>query len=166
MLVVAGFSSILHGSLSPERRGPLAAELIARFSPVALTAATLLATTGIITAWRHLKYVAALWTTNYGYALDIKLCLVAIVLALGAFNWRRMKPRLGTEAAAYSIERSARAELTVAAIVLAVTAVLVNLPAPKAPHAPATRRDGPRVTETSRRSPVKVASRRARTVRA
>ncbi|HEV2641836.1 MAG TPA: CopD family protein, partial [Candidatus Elarobacter sp.] len=108
--------------------------LVARFSPVALWAAAILGISGVITAWRHLKFVAALWTTPYGYALDIKLALVAIVLGLGAWNWRRMSPRLGAEAAAHEMRRSATAELTFAAIVLAVTAVLVSLPAPKLPH--------------------------------
>ena len=44
---------------------------------------------GVITAWRHLKYLSALWTTPYGYALLLKLALVAAVFSLGAWNWRR-----------------------------------------------------------------------------
>ena len=44
---------------------------------------------GVITVWRHLKYLSALWTTPYGYALLLKLALVAAVFSLGAWNWRR-----------------------------------------------------------------------------
>jgi putative copper export protein len=109
------------------------AVLVSRFSPLALGSAALLGVTGVITAWRHLKYWSALWTTPYGYALDVKLALVLCVLALGAWNWRRMTPRLGDESAAHTLRRSARAELSFAALVLLVTGVLVSLPAPKAP---------------------------------
>ncbi len=134
VLLVAGLPAILRSQLPSERRGALVAELVARFSPLALWAASLLGITGVITAWRHLKFVAALWTTSYGYALDLKLIIVAIVLSLGAWNWRRMSPRLGSEGAAHQLRRSAKAELAFAAVVLAITAVLVSLPSPKLPH--------------------------------
>ena len=60
-----------------------------------------------------------------------KLCLVAGVVALGAWNWRRQKPRMGSEAGAIALRRSASAELTLAGAVLVVTAILVSLPTPK-----------------------------------
>ncbi len=134
VLVVAGLPAILRGTVPSERRGALVAEMVATFSPVAIGASLLLVATGITTAWRHLKFVAALWTTSYGYALDVKLLLVAIVVTLGAWNWRRMRPRLGSEAAAHEIRRSATRELFFAALVLVVTGVLVTLPAPHLPH--------------------------------
>ena len=136
VMVIAGFPAVLHSALESDRRGALIAALVARVSPVALVAAAVLGITGVTTAWRHLKFVAALWTTPYGFALDLKLLFVAIVVMLGAWNWRRVSPRLGSESAAHAIKRSAKAELTFAAIVLAVTAVLVSLPAPRLPHAP------------------------------
>lgn len=134
VLVVAGLPAILRGAIPNERRGALVADMIANFSTVAIGAASLLVITGVTTAWRHLKFVAALWTTSYGYALDVKLVIVAIVVALGAWNWRRMRPRLGSEAAAHEIRRSATRELCFAALVLVVTGVLVSLPGPRLPH--------------------------------
>jgi len=134
VLVVAGLPAILRSTLSSERRGTLVADLVGDFSPVAIGASLLLVITGITTAWRHLKFVAALWTTPYGYALDVKLVLVATVVALGAWNWRRMRPRLGAEQAAHDIRRSAKAELFVASLVLVVTGILVSLPSPRLPH--------------------------------
>lgn len=131
VLVVAGLPALLRGSGPADRRGPLIAELVARFSSLALAAGALLGVTGVITAWRHLKSWSALWTTSYGYAFDAKMCVVLIVAALGAWNWRRMRPRLGTEEAGYALRRSATAELAFAAVVLVITAVLVSLPAPK-----------------------------------
>ena len=111
----------------------MVALLVSRFSPLALGAAALLGTTGVITAVRHLKYWSALWTTPYGYVFDVKFALVLCVIALGAWNWRRMTPRLGDEAAAHDLRRSARAELTFAGLVLLVTGILVSIPSPRAP---------------------------------
>jgi putative copper export protein len=99
------------------------ANMVYRFSPLALTAFAVLASTGVITAWRHLKRLDNLWATPYGTTLIIKLCVVAVVVALGAWNWRRH--------AASSLRRSAIAEVTAATIVLMITAVLVSLPSPK-----------------------------------
>jgi putative copper export protein len=134
VVVVAGLPAILRSTLSSERRGALVADLIGDFSPVAIGASLLLVVTGITTAWRHLKFLAALWTTPYGYALDIKLVFVATVVVLGAWNWRRMRPRLGAEQAAHDIRRSAKAELFVASLVLVMTGILVSLPSPRLPH--------------------------------
>jgi putative copper export protein len=131
VLVFAGLVSVWRGSNSSDERGRLVTEMVSRFSPLALSAAGLLAVTGVTTAWRHLKHLNSLWTTPYGYTLDAKLCVVAIVVALGAWNWRRMAPQLGNESAAIAIRKSARTELSVAAVVLALTSLLVSLPSPK-----------------------------------
>jgi len=137
VLLIAGLPAILRSSVPPDRRGPLLADLVARFSSLALGAAALLGVTGAVTAWRHLKYVAALWTTPYGYAFDLKMLFVLIVVALGAWNWRRMRPRLPLdlegEGAVEALRRSAKRELLFAAVVLVITAVLVSLPAPQLP---------------------------------
>jgi copper transport protein len=133
VLVVAGLPALLRGPLETDRRGPLVAELVARFSNLALGAAALLGVTGVITAWRHLKYWAALWTTSYGLAFDAKMLVVLCVAGLGAWNWKRMRPQLGTESAGFRLQRSAAAELAFAAVVLLITAVLVSLPAPRLP---------------------------------
>jgi len=63
--------------------------------------------------------------------LIVKLLLAGTVFALGAWNWRRQRPTLGTEDASQSIRRSSLAELTVATLVLAATAIVVSLPSPK-----------------------------------
>lgn len=122
MLVVAG--------IALTRNGAIVAAMVHAFSPLALIAAGVLAFTGVNTAWRHLKQLSALWTTPYGYALIAKLCVVLVVVALGAWNWRRQRPLLGTESAAGALRRSAIAELVAATVVLAITAVLVALPSP------------------------------------
>jgi putative copper export protein len=67
----------------------------------------------------------------------VKLVFVAMVFGLGAFNWRRQRPTMGSESAATSLQRSARAELTMAGIVLIITSILVSLPSPRKPGPPA-----------------------------
>ena len=135
-VVTAGILPSLRSGLTPERRGPFVRDMVARFSPLALVSAAVLALFGVITAWRHLKTLSALWTTPYGITLIVKLCLVACVLALGAFNFRRQRPLLGTDAGARSLRGSATAELAMATLVLVVTSLLVSMPSPKPPGAP------------------------------
>jgi putative copper export protein len=130
VLVAAGLPAALSAS-DRARRGPIVATMVNRFSPLALTAGGTLVLFGVITAWRHLKRLDALWTTPYGFTLFGKLCVVAVVFALGAWNWRRQRPLLGTEPAAQTIRRSARAELSFALVVLIITSFLVALPAPR-----------------------------------
>ena len=134
VFVVAGLSAALHTSMPADQRGPIVSRWVNAFSPLALGSASLLVLTGVITAVRHLKYVAALWTTSYGFALDAKLCAVACVVALGAWNWKRVKPICHTEPGARQLQRSARAELAMAAVVLAITGILLSLPSPKRPQ--------------------------------
>lgn len=131
IMLVAGFTTILHSDLPPIRRGSIAANMVHRFSPLALSAFAILGLTGVITAWTHLKRLDALWTTAYGLTLIAKLCVVLIVVGLGAWNWRRQRPLLGTESAAAVLRRSATAEVVAATIVLVITSVLVSLPSPR-----------------------------------
>jgi putative copper export protein len=131
VLVVAGLSSLF--AHEPRgRRGPIAADMVNNFSPLALSMGGVVVTFGLITAWRHLHVLSNLWSTPYGYALIVKLLLAATVFSLGAWNWRRQRPTLGSEDASISIRRSSIAELTVATLVLIATAIVVSLPSPKA----------------------------------
>lgn len=131
VLVTAGLSALLKNEQTRERRGAIAADMVNGFSPLALTMGVVVVLFGLITAWRHLHRLSALWTTPYGYTLIAKLVFVALVFGLGAWNWRRQRPILGTEPAAVAIRRSAAAELTFAVIVLLITSVLVSLPSPR-----------------------------------
>ena len=136
MLVTTGIAMTLRSPLATERRGALVADLVNAFSPLALVSAGVLATFGVVTAWQHLHTLSALWTTPYGVTLMIKLVMVAIVLALGAWNWRRQKPRLGSAAGAVGLRGTATRELMAAGVVLVISAILVSLPSPRPPRAP------------------------------
>jgi putative copper export protein len=133
MLVTAGLGTVLPSGLPSERRGAMVAELVNAFSPLALASTAVLALFGVITAWRHLHTLGTLWTTPYGITLMVKLVMVGVVLALGAWNWRRQKPLLGSEVGALRLRRTATHELLAAGVVLVITAILVSLPSPKPP---------------------------------
>jgi copper transport protein len=111
--------------------GPLVASLVRAFHPVALACAAIVVVSGLISAWLRLPTVGSLWSSPYGKILILKLAFVAIVLVLGFRNWRRVLPTLGDDPAARRITRTAGAELTIAALVLAVTAVLVSTSPPE-----------------------------------
>lgn len=131
VLVLAGLSALLKHEPTRERRGAIAADMVNGFSPLALTMGGIVVVFGLITAWRHLHVLSNLWRTPYGLTLIVKLIFVACVFALGAWNWRRQRPTLGTEPAAVAIRRSGTIELVVATIVLVITSILVSLPSPK-----------------------------------
>lgn len=135
VLVTVGLSAVLRDEPTRERRGAMAADMVNGFSPLALTCGMLVVVSGLTTAWTHLTPLSSLWSTPYGYALIVKLCIVALVFGLGAWNWQRVRPTLGSEGAAHAIRRSSKAELTAAALVLAASAILVSLPSPHPPRA-------------------------------
>src|SRR5207248_1647930 len=128
VLVVAGLSVLLKYEEHRDLRGGVVADMVNAFSPLALGGGALVVVFGVWAAFRELKPLSALWTTPYGYTLIAKLCVVVLVFSLGAWNWRRQRPRLGTEAAAQSVRRSATFELIAATIVLVITSIMLSLP--------------------------------------
>ena len=118
--------------------GQMVAALVRAFHPVALTCGAIVIATGLCASWIRLPAVSALWESAYGRVLLVKLAFVALVVVLGAMNWRRVMPKLGDEGSARRITRTAGAELTIAAVVLAVTAVLVSTSPPERPQPRAT----------------------------
>lgn len=131
VLAIAGLGTLFRHEPTRSRRGAIAADLVNGFSPLALTMGGIVVIFGLITGWRHLHVLSNLWSTPYGIALIVKLCFAAMVFGLGAWNWRRQRPSLGSEQAAMSIRRSSAVELAMATLVLVATAIVVSLPAPK-----------------------------------
>jgi putative copper export protein len=131
VLFLVGIRGVIRVGPPGQSRAELVCDLVNAFSPLALTAASVVAVTGLTTAWLHLKRLSALWTTSYGIALVVKLIFVACVVAMGAWNWRRVRPSLGEENSEHMIRRSSTMELTFGALVLLATAVLVTLPSPR-----------------------------------
>ena len=97
---------------------------------MALASAAVLFMSGAAGAWLQLGSVAALFTSAYGRLLLMKLALLVGIAALGALNWRRFVPRLAAARGVSALRASTGAELTLAIIVLLVTAVLTATPPP------------------------------------
>ena len=126
VLIVAAFPATR--ALGAGARGAAIAVLVRAFSPVALGFATMVVLTGTFAAWLHLRSFQALWHTPYGSVLLWKLAALSLVFGTGAYNWRRVLPTLGSDGAAARLGRSARAEVTIAVVVVVITAVLVATP--------------------------------------
>ena len=126
VVILAGVPAAL--SLQREERGSAVADLIRAFSPAALAFGALIALTGVTMAWIHLGEPTMLWASGYGRVLLVKLGVLLLLGAIAAYNWRRVKPRLGDSAGTQTLRRSAASEIALAAFVLLVTAVLVATP--------------------------------------
>ena len=111
------------------------AEWVRAFSPLALVSFAALALTGLWASWINVGSGAALVGSTYGRTLLLKLALIAGVVALGAYNWKRVTPVLETESGENGfLARSARAEVVLGALVLLVTAALVATSLPLDGH--------------------------------
>ena len=104
--------------------------VITAFSPWALAGAAVLAATGVFASWLHVRDPRLLGSTAYGVTLLLKVVLVIGVAGLGALNWKRLSPGLTDRAGVGRLVASARGELLLALLVLAVTAALVGTPLP------------------------------------
>jgi putative copper export protein len=125
-VLLVGIPSALR--LEGEQKGSAVARLVNAFSPTALAFAGATVATGATAAWLHIGSVRGLFETSYGLTLIAKLSVLAVVAATGAYNWLRVKPTLDRPDGARLLKRTATAELAVAVLVLAVTAVLVATP--------------------------------------
>jgi putative copper export protein len=117
----------------------LAAAVVVRFSAVAIACVATIMITGVYRGLEELGSLAELTRTGYGQALLVKLVGVVVLLTGGVYNRTVLHPRLERAAlgltdtdrgAAERLRTSIRAELVVAAGVLAAVAILINLPPP------------------------------------
>jgi copper transport protein len=121
--------------LEPHDRTRLLAATLMRFSPVALAAVLAILVTGLTQSWFEIEKLDNLLHTAFGRAALIKFgLLVGPLMALGAYNQRRLLPRLRRAAAegatpgrdGFLLRRSIRTEVALLAVVLGVTAALVS----------------------------------------
>ncbi len=71
-----------------------AAEMVRRFSFVALASVSVLLVTGLYQSWIQVETVAILLGTDYGRVLAAKVVLFVAMASLGALNWLSTKPQL------------------------------------------------------------------------
>ncbi|HZB50798.1 MAG TPA: FixH family protein [Mycobacteriales bacterium] len=149
-----GGLTVLVACLLPGRRtGELAAGL-PRFSRIALGAVGVLVVTGTYQAWREVAPLAALWSTEYGRLLLLKISGVLVLVGLAyvsrsAVHRRYVTPVVHAMSTADTagpaeaeedrmvrrLRTSVGLEVVIAAAVLAVTALLVSTAPAKATYA-------------------------------
>jgi copper transport protein len=130
VILLVGISAALKTS-EGSTAGLRVASLVNIFSPMALLCGALVVATGVIAGFIHLPRLNTLWTTPYGSALYRKLIFVVLLFLVGAWNWRRTRPRLAREGGLAPIRRVATLEVVLAATVLGLTAILVALAIPE-----------------------------------
>jgi copper transport protein len=130
LLVLAAAIPVALGEDPRAGRFSTVATFVSTFSPRALAMAAIAAGTGVVGGWFHLPTLGSIWGTDYGRALLVKVLLVAAAAGVGAWNWKRVKPRLQTGDAPDVLRRTTMVELFLGALVLLATAVLVALPTP------------------------------------
>lgn len=114
--------------------------MIRSFTRTAMPSVALLVLAGLYNTWAHVPGLKALWLTEYGQALSVKLLLVLLMLLLGAINnyhfgkraarLAKKKEISATDSGApieRSFYRSVAFEASLGLVVLLVTAVLVFL---------------------------------------
>ena len=129
VILVVGIPAALK-TPDDSRPGARVARLINVFSPLALICGGSVVATGVGSSVIRLPQLDALWTTPYGVILLIKLIFVMFLFAAGAWNWRRLRPRLTGDDAISPLRSSAWLEVLLSGIVLGFTAILVALELP------------------------------------
>jgi putative copper export protein len=128
-VVAAGFwlgalAGLLY--LGRDASEPPLVQALGRFSVQARLSLAALVLTGGFASWLHLPGPRALLETTWGRLLSVKLVLVGATMALGAYNWRRLSPRVGEPGGAARLVRTAWGEVLVGVLVLTLTAVLAS----------------------------------------
>jgi copper transport protein len=110
-----------------------AADATRRFSRMALPAVAILVAAGLVQAWFYLGSPGELFDgSTYSLALLAKILLLSGVIALAVGNRRRTARLSGEAPAVGALRRAMRAEVALAVLVLAATAVLVREAPPEA----------------------------------
>ena len=122
--------------LAKEDRWPLASRAVPVFSRLAVLSVATLVLAGVLRGYEEVRALHGLWETTYGQLLLAKVALVLPLLGLGAYNNRYAVPRLKRQIASALEQRrflrAAGAELTIMAVIIGVTSVLVTEPPAKA----------------------------------
>lgn len=117
-------------------RTALASWVLPTYGRVALPAFVVVSLTGLVSLLTQLGHVSALWETNYGRVLAVKIALVGVIAGVSYFHALRLRPRLltGEDAANSRLQRRhwqlLRSEPALSVGVVAAVAVLVAFPLP------------------------------------
>ncbi|MGQ0742838.1 MAG: copper resistance D family protein [Acidimicrobiales bacterium] len=131
MLVATVLGSEASGSGAEDRQ-----RVVARFSGVAFTSVAVVIGTGTVMSWLLVRSWGSLFNSDYGQTLLLKLAVVAALLAVAQRSRRLVDRRMTLAPAGSGMPRlnplavSVGSEVVLAAAVISVAAVLVNVSPP------------------------------------
>lgn len=115
-------------TLEPAERQTVYADLIPRFSTLAIISVAILVLSGLYSTWLQVGSVAALQETEYGRTLALKLLLSAPLFLLGAVNLMVIGPWMRRAASGGKhFGRTVAAEIALGIAVLGIVSVLVSM---------------------------------------
>jgi copper transport protein len=115
------------------RDGALRRTAFWRFSEIAGPLVAIVVAAGVYMTFERFPALHDLWTVGYGRLLIVKLALVSLALAWGAFHHFVVRPRLDRPAVAARLSRSLAGEAAVAISILLLAAILVDSRPPAKP---------------------------------
>lgn len=121
-LWLGGLVAVVVAYRTEVERGRLAL-LVRRFSTSALVAVVAVAGTGAAMAWVILPDWGALVDTGWGLALIVKVAVVSVVVAIGAYNNRRLVSRVDGDPTTPTERRLARTTTIETVLLLGVVAI-------------------------------------------
>jgi len=116
----------------PDRAGMAAS--VRQFGRLAVIVVAVVVAAGVVLLWMLTGNLTELWASAYGRALSVKIGLVALLLAVAAFNKLILTPRLSVDdpQAVSAFRRTLVIEMIAAAAILLGTATLTTLLEPPA----------------------------------
>ncbi len=139
IVLVVGMPSRGSGNVSAADADAAGSRLVRSFHQSAVESVTLVLLSAIVSAWLRIGSWHDFAATPYGSMLFRKIVFVVIVLAIGAYHWRKAVVPEWDEATARRFRVSTMIELVFAAVVLAFTALLVSSALPDDAHQIAPR---------------------------
>lgn len=110
------------------------AQVVTRFSPIAIVAVSVLATAGLVATWRHVLVPAGLqgFASPYGLALAAKVAAFAGAALCGLYNWRVLTPAIeASPDATRQFRIVAWLEVSLGVLAIVLTALLGTLSMPE-----------------------------------
>jgi len=130
MLILVGLPAVRKAGSGTGKLPPIA-RMVNAFSRFALVAVVLLVLSGSATSFLHTGGdVGAIFGSDWGRALILKLVVVGAAFLMGFYNWRRVRPSLADRPDPGALRIPSSVEAFLGLVVLLATAVLVALPLP------------------------------------
>jgi putative copper export protein len=124
-MIAVIFVTVLPVALRDTARLPLLRATVLSFSGAAAISAAVFVATGVINWSIYVGSISNLTGTLYGRTLLAKLALVALILGIGAYQWKSLRLRLHSVQDGLRLRAAMRLDLLLGALVLIITAVIV-----------------------------------------